>query len=109
MDKYPIGPRTIEKASKTQAGLLASALNQVLYSADNATVMLKSRTDASGVEHFDIKKRRYVCEDEVFRGNKPLPEGVPAMGHAVSYFETEKLLLAIRDYLEAAAIREVCD
>jgi hypothetical protein len=107
--KFPVGPRTIEKAAKTEAGKLAAALNRVLYSADNADVMLKSGYDGKGVDKFDVKARRYVCQDKVFRNDDPLPPGVSPCGNDGKYFETEQLMHAIRDFLESAAIREVCD
>lgn len=107
--KFPVGPKTIEKAAKTEAGKLAAALNRVLYSADNAEILMKSGKDGKGVDQFTVKVRKYVCEDEVFRNNDPLPSAVSPCGSGGHYFETEQLMIAIRDYLEAAAIRAVCD
>jgi hypothetical protein len=105
MNKYPIGPKTIEKASKTEAGKLAGLLNRVLYSADNAEVMIKTHSN-----NCDTKADRYVCQQRVFKGNDLMPTSVTCPPHSDGkYFETEKLMLAIRDYLEAAAIREVCE
>jgi hypothetical protein len=105
MNKYPIGPKTIEKASKTEAGKLAGLLNRVLYSADNAEVMIKTHSN-----NFDTKADRYVCQQRVFKGNDLMPSSVTCPPHSDGkYFETEKLMLAIRDYLEATAIREVCE
>lgn len=109
MSKYPIGPKTMAKAAKTEAGKLAIALNRVLYSAGEADIMMKSHTDEQGIERFTIKTHKYICNDKVFRGDDDLPRGVPAAGQGGSYFATEQLLLVIRDYLEAASIREVCE
>lgn len=109
MNKYPIGPKTMERAANTEAGKLAAALNRVMYDADNAEVMMKSHTNSDGIDQYTTKTRRYVCPDKVFRNKDLLPKGVPAIGNEGYYFETERLFLAIRDYLESAAIREVCD
>lgn len=107
--KFPVGPKTIEKAAKTEAGKLAAALNRVLYSADNADILIKSGYGRNGVDKFDIKAHRYVCLDKVFCNDDPLPSGVSPCGDGGKFFETEQLMNAIRDFLEAAAIREVCD
>jgi hypothetical protein len=103
--KYPVGPKTIERASKTEVGKLATLLNRVLYSADNMDVMVK------GYNHdkFDLKMRKFACEDKVFKNKDPMPKSVPAHPDGDCYFATEQLMFAIRDYLEAAAIREVCE
>jgi hypothetical protein len=109
MDRYPVGPKTIEQAGKTEAGKLARCLNRVLYHSDNAEIAMKSFTNANGVGHFTTVTRKYICDENTFRNTDPLPKGLAACGCGDSYFETGKLLLLIRDYLEAAAIREVCE
>ena len=109
MNKFPVGPKTMEKASKTEAGKLAAALNRVMYSADNAEIRMLSHLGTNGVPEYTIKAHRYVCPDKMCRNQDALPKGVPATGNEGRYFETEQLMFAIRDYLEAAAIREVCE
>ena len=99
----------MEKASKTEAGKLAASLNRVMYSAHNAEIRMFPHRGTDGVAECTIKAHKYVCPDKVFRNQDALPKGVPATGHEGYYFETEQLMLAIRDYLEAAAIREVCE
>lgn len=109
MNKFPVGPKTMEKAAKTEAGKLAAALNRVIYHSDNAEIRMLSHLGTNGVPDYTIKAHKYVCPDKVFRNQDALPKGVPATGSGGSYFETEQLMLAIRDYLEAASIREVCE
>lgn len=105
MNKHPVGPKTIERASKTEAGKLAKLLNRLLYCSDYQEVAMKGFAQ----EKFDIVKKRYVIEDLIYRNEDALPCGIPAAGTGGSYVEPGRLLLAIRDHLEAAAIREVCD
>ena len=109
MNRYPVGPKTIEKAAKTEAGKLAAAINRVMYHAGSAEICMKSRTDSNGIDHFETRRHKYICEVETFKNEDPLPKGVAACHNRQNYFKTEQLLLAIRDYLEAAAIREVCE
>ena len=109
MSRFPVGQKTIDKAAKTEAGKLAASLNRVMYSADNAEIRMFSHRGTDGVAEYTIKAHKYVCQDVVFRNQDALPKGVRATGHGGSYFETEQLMIAIRDYLEAAAIREVCE
>ena len=109
MSRFPVGPKTLDKAAKTEAGKLAAALNRVIYHSDNAETRMLSHHGTNGVPEYTIKAHKYVCPDKVFRNQDALPKGVLATGHEGHYFETEKLMLAIRDYLEAAAIREVCE
>ena len=49
MNKFPVGPKTMEKASKTEAGKLAASLNRVMYSADNAEIRMLSHLGTNGV------------------------------------------------------------
>ena len=109
MDKYPVGPKTIEKAAKTEAGKMAAALNRVLYHSGSAEICLMSYTDSNGIDRFETRCRKYVCNVVTFNDQDPLPKGVPTCENGGYYFPTEQLLLAIRDYLEEAAIREVCE
>jgi hypothetical protein len=109
MNKYPVGPKTMERAAKTEAGKLAAALSRLMYGSDNADIGMRSHTDSNGVVQYTIHARKYVCPEIVFRNSDELPKGVPAAGHEGRYFYSEKLLFAVRDYLEAAAIREVCE
>ena len=109
MNKFPVGPKTMEKAAKTEAGKLAAALNRVIYHSDDADIGMRSHKNDNGEWEYTIHTHKYVCPDKVFRNQDALPKGVPATGNGGSYFETEQLMLAIRDYLEAAAIREVCE
>ncbi len=60
-------------------------------------------------DKFDLKMRKFACEDKVFKNKDPMPKSVPAHPDGDCYFATEQLMFAIRDYLEAAAIREVCE
>jgi hypothetical protein len=108
MDRYPVGPKTIERAAATEAGKMAALLNRVLYHSGNADIAMWSSTD-NGVAKFETRTRKYICPENTFRNTDPMPRGVIACGSGNSYFSTEKLMLAIRDYLEAAAIREVCE
>lgn len=96
MDKYPIGPETLKKAGNTQSGKLAAALNRVLYVGDTKTITVNN-----------CNYKGWVTGDEIWRGDAPLPDGVPAVGHKDCYFETEQLLRAIRDHLEFMALKEV--
>lgn len=99
MSNYPIGPETQRKAAATQAGRLANALNRVLYGADTYNVKLRG---SSGT----IK--RWGTEVRVYAGNgNKLPDGVPASDGNDSYFDTEELMRAIRDYLEFQSFVEV--
>ena len=109
MGNFPVGPKTMERAAKTEAGKLAAAINRVMYSANNAEIRMLSHLGTNGVPEYTIKAHKYVCPDEVYRNQDALPKGVPPAGSGGSYFETEQLMIAIRDYLEAAAIREVCE
>ncbi len=109
MSNFPVGPKTLEKAAKTEAGKLAAALNRVMYQADNADIGMRSHKDAKNEWQYTIHAHKYVCPDKVFRNQDQLPKGVPGCGIEEKYFETEKLMISIRDYLEAEAIRAVCD
>lgn len=96
--KYPIGPKTRQAAANTDAGKLANLLDRVLYSADT--------TEIINPKMMDKPMKRWVAEDRVFKSNDPLPSG---MKHDESdnHFETKHLMLAIRDYLEFTALKEV--
>ena len=109
MEKSPVGPKTIAKAAKTEAGKMAALLNRLLYQSGSAEICMKSRTDSKGIDHFEYRSHKYICDVETFRNQDPLPKGLATCGSGQSYFKTESLLLAIRDHLEAAAIREVCE
>lgn len=103
--KYPVGPKTLKRASQTEAGKLAALLAEVIYTADECEVMVKTHGDT-----FNGKARRYVCEDKVFLGSNNLPKSVPACeSKDYLYFETKRLMLAIQDFLEEVSIREVCE
>jgi len=109
MNRFPVGPRTIERAAQTEAGKLAALLNRLLYHSGSAEIAMKSHTDSSGVGHFTTIAQKYICNVQTFCNKDPLPKGISPCGSGELYFKTESLLLAIRDFLEAAAIREVCE
>lgn len=92
--KYPVGPQTIRRAAQTQPGKLAALLNRVLYSADARDIEVSK----------DYKAKRWVAENEFFRGEDPLPEGIAAKPN---YCTTDELMRAIRDYLEFRSFEEV--
>jgi hypothetical protein len=92
--KYPVGPQTQKKAAQTEPGKLAALLNRVLYSADTKDIEV-----AQG-----YVKKRWVAENEFYRGEDPLPEGLAAKPN---YCTTEELMRAIRDYLEFRSFEEV--
>lgn len=98
--KYPVGPQTIKRAAQTEPGKLAALLNRVLYSADCSDVTLPGTIG-------EVKVRRWVAEDQVFRNEDQMPASVPACGNNACYFETETLMRAIRDYLEFRSFEEV--
>lgn len=100
--KFPVGPETVKKASKTIPGQLAVLLNEVLYSADYRTVWEKGFSDGPKIEH-----RRWVAEDVVYKGDKSIPSGMEKMPGKDQYFETQELMIAIRDYLEFMSFKEV--
>jgi hypothetical protein len=102
MNKFPVGPETVKKAAKTVPGQLAVLLNEVLYSADYKKVLEPGFSDMPQIE-----RRRWVAEDEVFKGDKPIPSGMKGMANRNSYFETQELMIAIRDYLEFMSFKEV--
>ena len=97
------------RAAKTEAGKLAAALDRLMYCSGNADIAMRSHTNSDGVPQYTILARKYVCNENVYRHADELPKGVPPTGHEDNYFNTETLLFALRDYLEAAAIREVCE
>jgi hypothetical protein len=101
-NKFPVGPETVKKASKTIPGQLAVLLNEVLYSADYRTVLEKGFSDGPMIEH-----RRWVAEDVVYKGDKPIPSGMAMIFGRDQYFETQELMIAIRDYLEFMSFKEV--
>jgi hypothetical protein len=90
--KYPVGPETMKEAAKTTPGQLAILLNRVLYMADYKTT--------GGT-------RRWVAEDVTYKGDDTIPPGMQAIPHRDKYFDTEQLMLAIRDYLEFRSLEEV--
>lgn len=92
--KYPVGPQTLKKAANTEPGKLAALLNRVLYSAD-----IKDVEIAAG-----YKAKRWVAEQEFYRGDASLPPGLQSREN---YCETEALMRAIRDYLEFRSLEEV--
>lgn len=96
MKKYPIGPKTIEKACETRSGHLASLLDRALYSGDVCEVTMSG---------FVTPARRFVLPEETYAGDD-LPKEFQKEGKP-SYFESERLLREVRDHLEWLAIREV--
>jgi hypothetical protein len=102
MSKFPVGPETIKKAAKTVPGQLAVLLNKVLYSADYRKVLEPGFTSQPTIEC-----RRWVAEDVVYKGDKPIPSGMKGIESRANYFETEELMIAIRDYLEFSSFKEV--
>jgi hypothetical protein len=102
MNKFPVGPETVKKAAKTVPGQLAVLLNEVLYFADYKKVLEPGMTSEPTIEC-----RRWVTEDVVFKGDKPIPDGMKKMDNRNCYFETEELMIAIRDYLEFMSFKEV--
>jgi hypothetical protein len=96
--KYPAGPETQKKAAKTTPGQLANLLNRLLYDGDYKTVR------EAGLDR-DV--HRWVAPDEVYKGGDAIPEGMAEVEGRESYFETESLLRAIRDYLEFRSLEEV--
>jgi hypothetical protein len=101
-NKFPVGPETVKKAAKTVPGQLAVLLNQVLYSADYRKVLEPGFTSNPTSE-----RRRWVAEDEVFKGDRTIPVGMKKIENRSNYFETEELMIAIRDYLEFMSFKEV--
>ena len=102
MNKFPVGPETMKKAARTVPGQLAILLNKVLYSADYRTVLEPGYSSSPTSE-----RRRWVAEDKVFKGDKTLPVGMKSIDAGSSYFETEELMIAIRDFLEFSSFKEV--
>lgn len=103
MKRYPVGPKTLARAAKTEAGKLAELLNRVLYSADNREV----REQGFSSDKFDQAKMRWVAEREIYINASALPSRLSES--KPQYIETQRLMLAIRDFLEEVAIREVCE
>jgi hypothetical protein len=97
--KLPVGPQTLKKAANTEAGKLACLLNRVLYVADKRDVQISSEPTAQ------VKK--WVAPEDVYKGNDPLPSGMPVSEQGSSYCNTEALMRAIRDYLEFKSFEEV--
>lgn len=102
MSKFPVCPETIKEAAKTVPGQLAVLLNKVLYSADYRKVLEPGFTSTPTIEC-----RRWVAEAEVFKGDSTIPVGMKKIENRSSYFETQELMIAIRDYLEFSSFKEV--
>jgi hypothetical protein len=100
--KIPCGPETRKKAANTTPRQLASLLNRVLYSADHKHVLEEGWSKIN-----DKPVRRWVAHDVVYKGDEPIPEGMTKIEDKDKYFETEALLIAIRDFLEFKSFEEV--
>jgi hypothetical protein len=98
MSKHPVGPKAIERASRTKPGQLAVLLNEILYHADTKVV-----TEG---EH---KYSRFVCTEDVYISSKINTESTLSCTKGKQRAATEAILQEIRDYLEWVSIREVVE